>query len=192
MLTGQPTRHVASMIDYELINSNASTFTPWVVLTAVAIAIAIVALATGLREGFTPLMALTATVAGLATLIFGGLTFSYENEQSKAEEVRAEEVVEAREVLTGAVREKYDIADMRPYGSDDETTPSETWLHVVRATDPGSTLSKEVVTVATPGGTVASYGLLFDNDTGEATLLHFGGDSPAPEDLLKVDAAAAR
>lgn len=180
------------MIDYELINSNVSTFTIWVALASVAAALAIWALATGLQDGFTALLALAASGAGLATLVFGGLSINYAHEQTKAGEVRAEEVAEAEQTLTDAVQEKYDVVDIRPYGSDDETTPSETWLDVVRATDPGSTLSKEVVTVATPSGTVASYGLLFDNDTGEATLLHFGGDSPAPEDLLKVDAGAAR
>lgn len=88
---------------------------------------------------------------------------------------------EAGEVLTAAVKDRYEVEEVH-------TTPSSDWTDTaVKAVEADDFLAAPYVQVLTDDGLTARYRIVFDNKSGEATLYADAHVATSPKELLKKD-----
>lgn len=121
-------------------------------------------------------------------------TFLHEvpnNQAARAAAVQAE--ADARAVIVAALQERYEVEDAVPgtHGTRScgflTCTDREemSWADVAEKATSGTAATETTISVVLPDGQVVGYGLMFDNDTGVATLLQSSGGAPIPGELMK-------
>lgn len=143
----------------------------WVISTltfiAVALLFCLLALVVATRDG-----ALTLVAAAMALCTFlGAFAFLPKGPDPK---IREEAQTKAEKVLVEAVKDKYRISEV-------ETSGWRDWGETAVAATLGDFQDAPLIAVLTDDGVTAKYMLLFNNKTGEASLLQPSSDAaPAP------------
>lgn len=188
-------QHGEGMID---VNSLTPSYTYWFLilftLTGFTTAVMGVWFVMALREGRDRLksgmfLAASALAAGAIALP----TFLHEIPNNlEAEAAAAGAARDAGATITSAIQDRYEVEAVSPTGESGKsclllvcTTPEKGWADVAQEATEGTTPTEPNVAVVLGNGQVAEYGLLYDNETGEATLLQLTGRSPIPGDLME-------
>lgn len=163
------------MIDIDALTAGL----PWWVFVYPVVGLAIVAVLTvwvGTRTESKRLSVLTsfAGLAGVVGVFFGFVAPPVVEDREPAS-------AEAEKVLVEAVKDRYEVKEMKPrrFGGD--------WGDIAVRAAEGDFVDAPPVEVLTNEGVSATYQLLFDNKTGEATLISGTSSAPSPDDLLREE-----
>lgn len=179
----------------ELYPDQSYWFHGFFIAACVAVGVALIATCMAFfdHEGRVKSLLFTAGFAVLAgTLALP--TFLYEAPKNdEAQAVANEAVADASNRITEAVQERYDVETVTPASDTSEScflfcedrTVTLRWTEVVEEAVGVEPSTESTVSVVLKDGQVVDYGLIYDNDTGKATLLKLSDKSPVPGDLMK-------
>lgn len=124
-------------------------------------------------------------------------TYLYEVPKNAEAQAASDEAVSAaRTQITEAVVDRYDVETVAPKTTtvDDcnlltceSVSTTLSWTEVAEEVAGTVPSTDPIVSVVLNDGQVVNYGLMYNNDTGVATLLKVSDTAPIPGDLMKGD-----
>lgn len=163
------------MIDIETLTQSNPAFVP-ALIVAVGLLVMIVTVLVGIHYN----SAIVGVGAGLGSTVVAVALGTGLYVWSGIGEGLGEAQAEAEKVLVEAVEDRYEADEVRP-------TQDRSWGDTaVQAVEEDSQTAPHVE-VLTDAGVEATYKLLFDNKTGEATLIADDAGAPSPKELLRTN-----